>query len=79
MVSLKEIEPNVINKLKSQIENKAKKEEKTNMDTQRNTTSFTSSTKTPLSQYKVRGNILIFVPDTDPLKKGHTKKEARIS
>ncbi len=77
MVRLKEIEPNVINKLKSQIENKEKKEEKTNKDPQRNVTSFTSLTKSPLSQYKVRGNILIFDPDTNPLKKGHTKKEAK--
>ncbi|MCL0045548.1 hypothetical protein M1N16_04880 [Nitrospinaceae bacterium] len=77
MVPFKEIEPNVINKLKSQIEDKEKKEEKTNNNTQRNGTSFTSSTKTPLSQYKVRGNVLIFNPDTNPLKKGHTKKEAK--
>ena len=77
MVPFKEIEANVINKLKSQIGNKEKKEEKTNKDTQRNVTSFTSLTNTPLSQYKVRGNILIFDPDTNPLKKGHTKKEAR--
>ena len=77
MVRLKEIGPNIINKIKSQIEHKEKKEEKTNKDTQRNVTSFTSSTKTPLSQYKVRGNILFFDPDTNPLKKGHTKNEAK--
>ena len=77
MVRLKEVEPNVINNLKSQIEHKEKKEEKNNMDTQRNVTSFGSLTKTPLSQYKVRGNIIIFDPDTNPLEKGHTKKEAR--
>ena len=77
IVSFKEIEPNVINKLKSQTENKEKKEEKTNKDTQRNVTSFSSLTKTPLSRYKVRGNILKFDPDTNPLEKGHTKNEAR--
>ena len=31
----------------------------------------------PLSQYKIRGDILIFDPDTNPLKKGHTAKEAK--
>jgi len=77
MVRLKEIEPNIINKLKGKLENKDKEEEKTNKDTQRNVTSFTSLAKTPLSQYQIRGNILIFNPDTNPLKKGHTKKEAK--
>ena len=77
MVRFEKIEANVINKFKSQIENKENKEEKNNKDTQRNVTNFTSSIKTSLSQYKVRGNILIFDPDTNPLKKGHTKKEAQ--
>lgn len=76
MVPFKKIEPNVINKLGSQIGDKQKKEEKTNKDTQRNVASFISLKNTPLSQYKIRGNILIFDPDTSPLKKGHTTKEA---
>jgi len=78
MVPFKEIEANVINKLKSQIGNKEEKEEKTNKDTQSNVTSFTSLTNAPLSQYKVRGDFLIFDPDTSPLKKGHTTKEAKL-
>ena len=78
IVPFKEIEPNIVNKLQNQIGNKEKKEEKTNKDTQPNVTSFTSLTNTPLSQYKVRGNILIFDPDTNPLKKGHTTKEAKL-
>jgi len=77
MVPFKEIEPNLINKLKNQIGDKEKKEEKTNKDTQRNVTSFTSLTNTPVSQYKVRGNVLIFDPDTSALKKGHTTKGAK--
>ena len=77
MVTFNEIEPNVINKLKSNIGDKENKEEKTNKDTQRNAASFTSLKNTPLSQYKVRGDILIFNPDTKPLKKGHTTKEAK--
>ena len=77
MVRLKEIEPNTKNKLISQIEHKEKTEEKTNNDSQGNVASFASSEETPLSQYKIRGNILIFEPDTNPLKKGHTKKEAK--
>ena len=78
VVRLKKIESNVTNKFKSQLENKAKKDKKNNKDSQLNVTSFTSLTKAPLSQYKVRGNILIFNPDTNPLKKNHTKKEARL-
>jgi hypothetical protein len=31
----------------------------------------------PLSQYKIRGDILIFDPNTNPLKKGHPAKEAK--
>ncbi len=77
MVPFKKIETNIFNKMKNQIGNKGKKEEKTSKESQRNVTSFTSLRNTPLSQYKIRGNILIFDPDTNPLKKGHTKKEAK--
>jgi len=77
MIPFNEIEPNIINKLKSKIGNKEKKEEKNNKDTQPNVASFTSLANTPLSQYKVRGDILIFNPDTNPLKKDHTTKEAK--
>ncbi len=34
-------------------------------------------TNPPLGQYKVRGNILLFNPDINPLRKGFSKKEAR--
>jgi len=78
IVKLKEIEPNVVQKLRKQAENQEREEEKSNNDTQRNTASFGSLSNTSSSQYKVRGSILIFDPDTDPLEKGHTKKEARI-
>ena len=79
VVRLKKIESNVTNKFKSQLENKAKKDKKTNKDSQLNVTSFTSLTKAPLSQYKVRGNILKFNPDTNPLKKKSHKERSTSS
>jgi hypothetical protein len=39
--------------------------------------SITSIKKAPLSQYKIQGNITRFEPDTHPLKKGHTNKQAK--
>ena len=54
-------------------------EEKTNeKNTPVNILSITSIEKTPLSQYKIQGNIIRFEPDTHPLKKGHANKQAKI-
>ncbi|MBT6662885.1 MAG: hypothetical protein HOB58_06955, partial [Nitrospina sp.] len=54
-------------------------EEKTNeKNTPVNILSITSIEKTPLSQYKIQGNIIRFEPDTHPLKKDHTNKQAKI-
>ena len=36
----------------------------------------TSSSKHPSGQYQIRGRILVFDPDTNPLKEGYLKKEA---
>ena len=83
MVELKKIESNIIKKLKNNKEqkpedfNKENENKKTEKDIQAKMISLTSSKSTPLSQYKIRGDILIFNPDTNPLKKGHTAKEAK--
>ena len=83
IVQLKKIEPNVIKKLKEGKEqkpedsNKEKKNKKTKKDFLAEATRLTSLKSMPLSQYKIRGDILIFDPDTNPLKKGHTAKEAK--
>jgi len=39
---------------------------------------ISSIEKTPLSQYKIQGNIIRFEPDTHPLKKDHTNEQAKI-
>ena len=57
----------------SKIENMKKVDEKVD---QGNVLDPTSSIKVSLAQYQIRGNIIIFNPDTDPLKAGHTKKDA---
>ena len=51
--------------------------EKTKKDFLAEATRLTSLKSMPLSQYKIRGDILIFDPDTNPLKKSHTAKEAK--
>ncbi len=54
-------------------------EKKTNENnTPVNILSITSIEKAPLSQYKIQGNITRFEPDTHPLKKGHTNKQAKL-
>jgi hypothetical protein len=83
MVQLKKIEPNIVKKLKNNKEqkpgdsNKENEKEETKKDIQAKMISLTSSKSMPLSQYKIRGDILIFDPDTNPLKKSHTAKEAK--
>ena len=72
MVELKKIEPNV-----AKIFKKGKKNKKTGKDFLTEGTRLTSFKSMPLSQYKIRGDILIFDPNTNPLKKGHTAKEAK--
>ena len=84
IVQLKKIEPNIVKKSKNNKEqkpgdsNKENEKEETKKDIQAKMISFTSSKSMPLSQYKIRGDILIFDPNTNPLKKGHTAKEAKI-
>ena len=83
MVELKKIEPNIVRIFKNDKEqkpgdsNKENEKEETKKDIQAKVISLTSSKSMPLSQYKIRGDILIFDPDTNPLKKGHTAKEAK--
>ena len=83
MVQLKKIEPNIVKILeggkeqKPEDSNKEKKNKKTEKDFLAEATRLTSLKSMPLSQYKIRGDILIFDPDTNPLKKGHTAKEAK--
>ena len=83
IVQLKKIEPNIVKifkndkKQKPEDSNKENEKEETKKDIQAKMISLTSSKSMPLSQYKIRGDILIFDPDTNPLKKGHTAKEAK--
>ena len=44
---------------------------------QKKLVNLTSLKNKPLSQYKIRGNVLMFESDTNPLKDGHTKKQAK--
>jgi hypothetical protein len=53
-------------------------EKKNEMNTPVDILSITSIEKTPLSQYKIQGNVLRFEPDTHPLKKDHTNKQAKV-
>ena len=83
IVQLKKIEPNIVRTFKNDKEqkpgdsNKENEKEETKKDIQAKVISLTSSKSMPLSQYKIRGDILIFDPDTNPLKKSHTAKEAK--
>ena len=83
MVELKKIEPNIVRIFKNDKEqkpgdsNKENEKEETKKDIQPKVISLTSSKSMPLSQDKIRGDILIFDPNTNPLKKGHTAKEAK--
>ena len=75
MMELKKIEPKKEQKPESSNEeNKNKIVEK---DFQEKMTRLQSSKKMSLSQYKIRGDILIFNPDTNPLKEGYSAKEAK--
>jgi len=83
IVQLKKIEPNIVKIFKKGKEqkpedsNKEKKNKKTEKDFLGEATRLTSLKSMPLSQYKIRGDILIFDPGTNPLKKGHTAEEAK--
>ena len=72
MVELKKIEPNIVRIFKNDKEqkpgdsNKENEKEETKKDIQAKVISLTSSKSMPLSQYKIRGDILIFDPDTNP-------------
>ena len=83
IVQLKKIEPNIVKIFKKGKEqkpedsNKEKKNKKTKKDFLAEATRLTSLKSMPLSQYKIRGDILIFDPGTNPLKKGHTAEEAK--
>lgn len=83
MVKLKKIEPKTVRavrnnkKQKPKDFNKENKNKTAGKDFQGKMASLISSKSMPLSQYKIRGDILIFNPDTNPLKKGHTAKEAK--
>ena len=81
MVELKKIEPNTVRPVGNDKEQKPEdfnKENKTaGKGFQAKIASLISSKSMPLSQYKIRGDILIFDPNTNPLKKGHTAKEAK--
>ena len=80
IVQLKKIEPNIVKKLKNNKEQKpgdSNKKKKNKKDFLAEATRLTSFKSMPLSQYKIRGDILIFDPGTNPLKKGHTAEEAK--
>jgi hypothetical protein len=61
---------------KTQVLNKVNGEDN-KKNIQKKLINLTSFKNKSLSQYKIRGHILIFKSDTNPLKDGHTKKKAK--